>query len=158
MTSVLAVALAWKVALGVLGVAAMVWFLLAAFVASRWPELHPWLGKLRTPPARMALVGVLVALALGTAFVSRSAYARGRSHDEYGRGRSERRLVLHGASGRSRVFIQTLAAGQPRLTMVHVSSPCAHGHAMAEAGETDVEVNADSADDAESQEAVREAE
>src|SRR3954466_4778006 len=103
MTSVLAVALAWKVALGVLGVAAMVWFLLAAFVASRWPDLHPALGKLRTPPARMALVGVLIALALGTAFVSRSAYARGRSYDEYGRRRSERRLVLRGAPDHSQV-------------------------------------------------------
>src|SRR3954470_18505647 len=122
MTSVLVVMWTWKVALGVLGAAALVWFLLAPFVASRCPALHPALGKLRTPPARMALVGVLVVLALGAAFASRQAYARSRSNDEYGRRRTERRLVLLGSPDRSRVVIHTLAGDGQRLTMVHVGA------------------------------------
>jgi ElaB/YqjD/DUF883 family membrane-anchored ribosome-binding protein len=137
------------VALGVLGVAALIWFLLAAFVASRWPALFPVLGKLRTPPARMALVGVVAALVLAAAFASRPALARSRSHDDLGRRRPDRRLVIH-----------SMAAGQPQFTMVHVGSPCAHGHMDAET-EADVEVNAEAGEAAdayaESQEAIREA-
>src|ERR1043165_595194 len=125
MAAVLAVFWTWKVALGVLGAAAAVWFLLAAFVASRWPAVYPWLGHLRPSRVRAALVGVLVALAVGGALLARPAYARSRDHaDEYGRRRAgERRLVL--SSPERRVMIRANAFGQPQLTMVH-SSPCAH--------------------------------
>src|SRR5262245_48315785 len=125
MASVLAVLWTWKVALGVLGAAAVVWFLLAAFVASRWPAVHPWLGRLRPPRARMAVVGVLVALAVGGMFLSRPAHARARNWDEeYGRRRAERRLVLVDSPER-RVMIRANAFGQPQVTLVH-ESPCPH--------------------------------
>jgi len=154
MVPVLAVMWPLKVALGVLGVAALVWLVLATFVATRWPALHPWLGKLRTPAARMALVGMMVVLVVGAAFVSRSADARGRAgqeRDEFGRRRAERRLVLAGSPFERRVMIRTVSHGMPRLTMVHVGGPCAH--AEVNVGEGD---GAESDGDAE--EAVREAE
>ncbi|HYV45477.1 MAG TPA: ATP synthase F0 subunit B [Myxococcaceae bacterium] len=153
MAPVLAVMWIWKVALGGLGVAALVWLVLASFVATRWPALHPWLGKLRTPAARMALVGTLVVLVVGAAFVSRSAYARGRAgqeRDEFGRRRAERRLVLLGSPERQ-VMIRTVGRGMPRLTMVHVGGPCTHVQVNAGEGE-DAEVDTDA------EEAVREAE
>lgn len=165
MAPVLAVMWMWKVALGTLGVAALVWLVLATFVATRWPALHPWLGKLRTPVARMALMGTLVVLMVGAAFVSRSADARGRAiheRDEFGRRRAERRLVLLGAPDR-RVMIHTVTHGLPRLTMVHVGGPCAHAQVdVDDDGMADVNVNVDADDDgdaeAEAQEAMREAE
>lgn len=151
MTPVLAVVWTWKVALGVLGVAALVWFVLASFVATRWPALHPWLGKLRTARARVALAGLLVVLTVGAAFASRSAYARGRGfpeRDEFGRRRVERRLVLLGTAER-RVMIHTLGRGMPRLTMVHVGGPCAHAKVdVDDDGTADVNVDVDGDADA----------
>ncbi|HZN94971.1 MAG TPA: hypothetical protein VFB81_19795, partial [Myxococcales bacterium] len=157
MASVLAVFWTWKVALGVLSAAAVVWFLLAAFVASRWPAVHPWLGRLRPTRVRAVLVTVLVALAVGGLFVSRSAEARSRAYpDEFGRRRPERRLVLLGDRLERRVMIRD-AWGQERLTMVHVGSPCQRRSANVE---VDVDARVDLADvdlDEEQREAIAEA-
>jgi len=157
MASVLAVFWTWKVALGVLSAAAVVWFLLAAFVASRWPAVHPWLGRLRPTRVRAVLVTVLVALAVGGLFVSRSAEARSRAYpDEFGRRRPERRLVLLGDRLERRVMIRD-AWGQERLTLVHVGSPCQRRSANVE---VDVDARVDLADvdlDEEQREAIAEA-
>ncbi|HVE84829.1 MAG TPA: hypothetical protein VND93_18360 [Myxococcales bacterium] len=150
----------WKVALGVLGAAALVWFLLAMFVASRWPALHPALGRLRSSPIRFAVVGVLAAVVLGTVLLSRPASAcehRARAV-EVARRRVERRLVIFAQPDRHLVI---RALGHPdataELTMLHMSA-CDHADVEAEADEARAEAIAEAQEAAqEAEEAAREA-
>ena len=74
MTSVLAVLWDWKVAFGVVVAAALVWFVLAVFVASRWPALHPAMARFRSSPWKPVAVGMVVGAVLG----SRQAFAAAR--------------------------------------------------------------------------------
>lgn len=150
MASLLAVLWSWKVALGVLGAAALVWLILAVFVASRWPALHPTLARFRSSPWRFVAVGLVAAVALGVAFVSRPAHARARARTACAEAASHRRrgdrLVIW-ARPEPRVVVHSfgLPLAPAELTMLQMASPD-HEEAVAEAEEARQEALAEAAE------------